>query len=85
MALSPEQRRLRASGAAYTRWSREDPRPAMEKARAGRLARLEQQVDPEGLLPSGERRRRAQAALKAHMRMLSLASSRSRAARKVSK
>lgn len=82
MALSPEQRRLRASAAAYSRWSREDPRPAMAALRQSRQEKLEHEVDPDGLLSSEERRRRAKAALKAQMRWLALASSRARASRK---
>lgn len=84
MSLSPKQRRLRASGAAYTRWSREDPHPAMEKAREGRLKKLEDRLDPDHVLNPAERRRRARAALAAEMKLLALKSSRAREARRVS-
>lgn len=79
MPLSPEQRSLRARTAAHTRWSREDPKPAMAKVRRGWFARFEDQVDPDRALPEDERHRRAQSALQAHMARLALASSRARA------
>lgn len=81
MPLSPEQRSLRARSAAYTRWSREDPKPAMAEVRKGYFARFEEQVDPDRVLPEQERHRRAQAALHAHMARLALASSKARAKR----
>ncbi len=81
MALSPEQRSLRARTAAHTRWSREDPRPAMEVVREGYFARFENEVDPDRLLSDEERHRRAQSALRAHMSRLALASSRARSKR----
>jgi hypothetical protein len=84
VSLSREQRRLRASGAAYSRWSYEDPRPAMEKVREGRLAKLENRLDPDHTLNPTERRRRAKAALAAEMKLLALKSSRARARRKAS-
>lgn len=82
--MTPEQRRLRSSAAALTRWSREDPAPAMAKAREGRLTKLEDQLDPDRVLSKAERRRRAKAALRADMKRLALRSSRARAARKAS-
>ena len=41
-------------------------------ARAAFLAKFEQEVDPEGLLPEGERYRRAEAAKRAYFAKLSL-------------
>jgi hypothetical protein len=81
ISLSPEQRVLRARAAAYTRWSQEDPGPAMAGVREGFYRRFELQVDPEGELAEAERRRRAKAALKAHMALLALKSARARAKR----
>lgn len=81
MSLSPEQRRLRASAAAYTRWSREDTRPAMKRVRDGYLRKFEDLVDPDRTLEPGERERRATAALRAEMRRLALISSQRRATR----
>jgi hypothetical protein len=81
LSLSPEQRSTRASIAALTRWGGEDPRPAMAKVREGRMRKYRLRVDPEGVLPEGERERRAQALLRADMRRLALKSSRARAAK----
>ena len=78
MALSPQQRTLRAQIAANTRWSREDPREGTKPARAGYARRFELEVDPDGTLPQIERKRRAAAAMRAHMQRLALASSRAR-------
>jgi hypothetical protein len=80
--MTAEQRSLRASIAAYTRWSREDPRPALEKTREAFESRFEREVDPDGVLPSEERARRAEAAKRAYMRRLALSSAKARAARK---
>ena len=79
VSLSKEQLRLRASAAAFTRWSREDPRPAMTKVRAARMAKYEAKIDPEGRLPEAERLRRATALFNADMKLLALRSSRARA------
>lgn len=77
--LTPEQRRLRAQIAANTRWANDDPKAGTRHARAGFEARFERQVDPDGVLDPKERRRRAHAALKAHMARLAFASSKARA------
>jgi hypothetical protein len=81
LCLSPEQRRLRAQTAAYERWSKEDPREGTKPARAAYMRRFVDQVDPDRILAEPERERRAQAALKAHMARMALASSRARAKR----
>jgi hypothetical protein len=78
MALTPEQRSLRAQTAAYERWSKEDPREGTKSARAGFKQRFVNQVDPDRVLSELERERRAQAALRAHMARMSLASSKAR-------
>lgn len=75
VSLTPEQHRLRAQIAANTRWAYDDPKAGTRNARAGFEARFEREVDPEGVLDPAERRRRARAALKAHMARLALASS----------
>jgi hypothetical protein len=54
----------------------------MDKARAVFLARFERQVDPEGLLPSAERQRRAEQLRSAHFARLALASAKARRARR---
>lgn len=79
LSLSPEQRRLRAQTAASERWSKEDPREGTKPARAAYMRRFVDQVDPDRILPEAERGRRAQAALRAHMARMALASSRARA------
>lgn len=76
--LTSDQRRLRAQIAANTRWSREDPTVNATRGQAGLLARFEREVDPDGALPPAERARRAEAARKAHMQRLALASSKAR-------
>jgi hypothetical protein len=80
-ALTPAQRSLRASIAANTRWSVEDPTANAERGQAGLVARFRRQVDPDHQLPDAERERRAQSAYRAHMQRLALASSKARAAR----
>jgi hypothetical protein len=82
MALSAEQRRIRAQIAAHTRWARQDPREAMPKVRAGVEKHFLDEVDPDRRLPEAERQRRARAAMRAHMKRLALASSKARAARR---
>jgi hypothetical protein len=82
MSLSAEQRRIRASIAANDRWSREDAHPAMAKVREGFDRKWEDQVDPARTLSDIERRRRAKAAMRAHMQRMALRSSRKRAERK---
>ena len=80
--LTPEQRTMRARIAANTRWSREDPKPGAERGQRGLHARFLREVDPDGTLPQAERERRAEAAYRAHMARLALASSKARTARK---
>jgi hypothetical protein len=78
LSLSREQRKLRAQIAANTRWSKEDPKQGIKPARAAYERRFELEVDPHGILPEGERKRRAANAMRAHMQRLALASSRAR-------
>jgi len=82
MTLTPEQRRIRARIGALTRWSKEDPMPAMTRAREAQMSKWEKQVDPEGALSPDERRRRAESLRRAHMQKLALISSQKRAAAK---
>lgn len=78
LSLSAEQRRLRAQIAANTRWSKQDPKEGIKPARAAYERRFELEVDPDGVLPERERKRRAAAAMRAHMQRLAFASSKSR-------
>jgi hypothetical protein len=81
--LTPEQRHLRASIAAHTRWSKENPSANAARGQAGLLARFEREARAaEPGLTEAEYARRAQAAYQAHMARLALASSKARAARK---
>lgn len=80
-SLTPAQRSMRARVAAYAMHARHDGRAVTAKARAAFLAGFEQRVDPEGVLPVEERRRRAEQERKAHFTRLALASSRARRAR----
>ncbi len=81
MALTPEQRSLRASAAVYSRWAREDPRPALAHARKGWRAKFEARVDPDGTLDPAERERRTQALINAEMCRLAFRSSLARSKR----
>jgi hypothetical protein len=83
--LTPEQRSLRARIGAYDAQARHGGHALTEKARAvspsGEVF-WENKVDPDGVLPTKERARRAQAAKKAYFTRLAFASSRARSARK---
>ena len=80
--LTPRQRSLRAQFAAFEQHARHDPRETTAKAREGFLAKFEVQVDPDRTLPEPERRRRAEAARRAHMLRLAFQSSRARSAKR---
>jgi hypothetical protein len=78
VALTPEQRTLRARIAAHAMHAKH---PIEETSSAGReafLARFEREVDPLGQLNPADRARRAQHALQAHMSRLALAASKAR-------
>jgi hypothetical protein len=79
LRLTPSQRSLRASIAANTRWSREDPSANAARGQAGLIEKFEREIraaDPE--LSDAEVARRAESARRAHMQRLALASSRAR-------
>jgi hydroxymethylpyrimidine/phosphomethylpyrimidine kinase len=79
LSLSPEQRTLRASLAAHEMHAKNDSREITANARAAFLKRFVDQVDAATPgLPEAERLRRAEHLLRAHMKRLSLASSRAR-------
>lgn len=80
--LTPEQRQVRSSLASLTRWSREPDRAAATRpALTGFLSKFEREVDPDGELDPETRAQMADAARRAYMKRLALASSKSRAAR----
>jgi hypothetical protein len=85
LSLSPEQRSLRASIAAHAMHAKNDSREITANARAGFLKRfLDQARNENPGLPEAELLRRAEHLLRAHMKRLALASSRSRARKVVS-
>jgi hypothetical protein len=81
MTLTPEQRSLVGRIGAYSLHARRDPRATTKAARQAFLSRFEREVDPAGVLPEGERRRRAEYAKKAYFAKLALASAKARAKR----
>lgn len=68
--LTPEQRVQRARLGGLSTAARHDPKDYTAAAHAGFLAKFEREVDPDGVLPESERRRRAEAARKLHMQQL---------------
>lgn len=81
---SPQIMHLRGKAGGYACAAQHDPREYTARARSTFLASFEKQVDPDGVLPEGERLRRAQAAKSAHFAKMALKSAkkRSRKARK---
>jgi hypothetical protein len=63
--LTPEQRSTRARIAALIRWSKENPTANAERGQQGLRQKFFRDTDPS--LPEVERRRRAEAAYRAHM------------------
>ena len=81
-ARDPEERRLIASIAAYSKHALVDGRTATAAARhASHVTRFQKLVDPEGILTDAELARRVEAARKAHFRRLALKSAQARRAR----
>ena len=80
--LSPHEAALRGKLGAHRLHALHDSRETTAKARATFLARFEREVDPGGVLPEPERRRRAEHARRAHMARLALASARARSKRR---
>lgn len=78
MALSPEERTLRARIAAHALHSQRDSRDLTAKARQAFWDRFEKQVDPDGVLPPAERARRAEHARKAYFTALSFKAAQAR-------
>ena len=77
---------MRARIAAHTLHAKvEDPRAHTQPARDKFDARFEREVDPEGILPTEERLRRADHARKAYFIALALKSAQARRAKKVQK
>ena len=68
----PGFRSLRGRLGAFVLHSTHDSRELTANGRKAFLDRFETQVDPDGVLPVEERRRRADAALRAHMTRLAM-------------
>jgi len=65
--------------AVHDSWARTaDPAARTAPARAAAESRFEREVDPDGVLPPEERRRRAEHARKAHYLRMALASAKAR-------
>jgi hypothetical protein len=80
--VTPEQRRLRAKIAANARWSHAMARADQaDAARAAIFARLEREVDPNGILPPERRAPLVAAAARRLSAELNAARSRKRARR----
>jgi hypothetical protein len=81
-ALPPAQRQLAAAIGGLTHWSRvttaEARRAAMAPARAGMRRKLEQQADPDGVLPPDELASAVARLRRAHYRRMALASAKKR-------
>jgi len=69
--LSTEERRLRASLAAHTAHAKHGSAAMTWAAQKAFLEKFEKEVDPDGVLSSEERSKRAENARKAHMTRLS--------------
>jgi hypothetical protein len=76
--FDPSEMALRGRIGAYALHARRDPRETTARARVSFLQRFEREVDPEGVLPEHERRRRAEYARKAYFARLALTSARAR-------
>jgi hypothetical protein len=79
-SMSPAERSLLARQAAHTMHAQYDVQETTAKARASFLAKFEREVDPDGVLPLEERRRRAEHLRRAHFARLARASARVRRA-----
>ena len=76
--LSSQEAALRGRIGAHALHARRDSREITARARAAFLSRFERDVDPEGVLPEAERRRRAGHARRAYFARLALKSARAR-------
>ena len=78
MSKEDNLRALAARIGCYRLHATHDSRLVTEPARRGFMAKFAREVDPEGVLSSEERSRRATAALKAHMARLAYRSAQAR-------
>lgn len=80
--MTPSERSLRARIGGFALAAQRNPRDYTAAARKAFLAKFEKDVDPQGLLPENERRRRADAARKAYFARLALKSAQVRRKKK---
>ena len=71
LEFDPAEMAARGRIGAHVTHSRHDGRELTAPAREAFLSKFEREVDPDGLLPPEERRRRAEHARKAHMARIS--------------
>jgi len=77
--LTPSERTLRAQLAANTGWAFTQDRTARTApARRAAFAKFEQAVDPDGVLSSDERAKRADNLRRAHLQQMALKSAKAR-------
>ncbi len=82
LEYDPEEMARRGRIGAHRLHALHDSRELTAPARAAFLARFEREVDPSGVLPEEERRRRADHARKAHFSQLARLSANARRAKK---
>lgn len=80
--MTPAERSLRARAAAYRLHSLYDSRELTAKARRAFDDRFAREVDPHGVLPAAERKRRAECARRAYFASLAAKSAQVRRARR---
>ncbi len=82
MWMTPQERHVRARLAAHAMHSQHDSRLTTQRARKAFLDRFEREVDPDQLLTSDERARRASQARSSYFAALALKSAQARRRRK---
>ena len=83
--LTPAERTLRARMASHASWANtEDVDARTKPGRDAFLSKFERDVDPDGVLPELERKRRAEHARKAYFARLALESAKARRRKKAS-
>ena len=82
LRFDPEEMSRRGRIGAYARLAKHDAREMTAAGRAAFLDKFEREVDPDGMLPEEERRRRAEYAKKAHFSRLARLSAKARAGKK---
>ena len=76
--MTPSERKLRGRLGGFALAAKRDPKTYTAPARAAFMDRFLNEVDPELVLPSGERERRAVAARRAYFARLAMTSAQAR-------